>query len=81
MRYLSEFFWRHSWDVCALDMFRNLLPENYDDKVILQYLQFGFPLSLQADFMLKPVLKIQSSSYEFNSHVDKFVKTELKREE
>ena len=58
--------------------FRNLLPLNYDDRVVLQYFEFGFPLGLQEDFILKPVLKNHTSSYEYYSHVDKFVRKELK---
>ena len=57
--------------------FRDLLPTGYDDIVILQYIEFGFPLGLQEDFILKPVLKNHSSSYEFYTHVDKFIKNEL----
>ena len=37
--------------------FRELLPPDYDDKVVLQYIEFGFPLGLQEDFLLEPVLK------------------------
>ena len=59
--------------------FRDLLPENFDDTVIFQYMEFGFPLGLQEDFVLHPVLKNHSSSYEYFSHVDKFVRTELEK--
>ena len=59
--------------------FRDLLPTGYDDIVILQYIEFGFPLGLQEDFILKPVLKNHSSSYEFYTHVDKFIKNELQK--
>ena len=45
--------------------------------VICQYLEYGFPLGLSDDFILQPVLKNHSSSYEFYSHVDKFIGTEL----
>ena len=40
-------------------------------------MEYGFPLGLQEDFTLKPVLKNHSSSYEYYSHVDKFIKKEL----
>ena len=45
----------------------------------LQYLQFGFPLGLQEDFILQPVLKNHSSAYEYFTHVDKFVRNELEK--
>ena len=32
--------------------FRELLPQDYDDSAILQYMEFGFPLGLQEDFYL-----------------------------
>ena len=57
--------------------FRELLPPDYDDKVVLQYIEFGFPLGLQEDFVLKPVLKNHSSAYEYYTHVEKFIKNEL----
>ena len=57
--------------------FRDLLPQDYNDCVILQYLEYGFPLGLNHDFTLCPVLKNHSSSYEYFPHVDKFVKNEL----
>ena len=57
--------------------FRELLPSNYDDMVILQYIEFGFPLGLQTDYVLKPVLNNHSSAYEYYKHVDKFVSNEL----
>ena len=53
-----------------VNKFRALLPEDYDDRVVLQYLEFGFPLGLQEDFVLQPVSKNHFSSYEFYSHVD-----------
>ena len=48
-----------------VDKFRQMLPINYDDRVVLQYIEFGFPLGLQEDFVLQPVLKNLSSAYEF----------------
>ena len=62
-----------------ISKFRTLLPLDYDDKVILQYLEFGFPLGLQEDFILKPILKNHSSAYDFYSYVDKFVRNELEK--
>ena len=46
-----------------VNKFRELLPFNYDDKVILQFMEYGFPLGLKQDYMLKPVMKNHSSSY------------------
>ena len=62
-----------------VNKFRALLPEDYDDRVVLQYLEFGFPLGLQEDFVLQPVSKNHFSSYEFYSHVDHFVRKELEK--
>ena len=62
-----------------VNKFRQLLPKSFEDLAILQYMEFGFPLGLVDDFQLKPVLKIHSSSYDFYSHVDKFIKTELEK--
>ena len=59
--------------------FRQLLPFNYDDIVVLQYIEYGFPLGLQEDFLLQPVLKNHSSAYEFYTYVDKFVTNELEK--
>ena len=42
-------------------------------------MEYGFPLGLQEDFLLKPVMKNHSSSYEFYSYVDKFIKNELEK--
>ena len=57
--------------------FRELLPTDYDDIVVLQYLQFGFPIGLSEDFVLSSSLKNHSSSYEFFTHIDKFLSKEL----
>ena len=54
-----------------------MLPADYDDIVILQYIEFGFPLGLQEDFTLKPVLKNHTSSYEYYTYIGKFVRNEL----
>ena len=59
--------------------FRELLPFDYDDKVILQYIEYGFPLGLQTDFVLQPVLKNHSSAYDYFHHVDKFIRNELQK--
>ena len=56
-----------------VNKFRSLLPSDYCDKVICQYLEYGFPLGLQEDFVLKPVLKNHTGAYEFYSNVDKFI--------
>ena len=58
--------------------FREYLPVDFDDIVVLQYLEFGFPLGLVEDFVLVPNLRNHSSSYEYFSFVDKFVMKELK---
>ena len=42
-------------------------------------MKFGFPLGLQDDFNLKPVLNNHSSAYDFYTHVDKFVRNELSK--
>ena len=38
-----------------VNKFRSLLPSDFDDIVICQYLEYGFPLGLQEDYTLKPV--------------------------
>ena len=55
------------------------MPLDYEDNSVLQFMEFGFPLGLQDDFLLKPVLTNHSSSYEYYTHVDKFVKNELEK--
>ena len=62
-----------------VNKFRELLPPRYDDMVILQYMEYGFPLGLKEDFILKPVLKNHSSAYKYYSYVDKFIKSELSK--
>ena len=59
-----------------VNKFRQLLPEQFEDLAILQYMEYGFPLGLVEDFNLKPVLKNHSSIYDYHLHVDKFIKTE-----
>ena len=56
---------------------RLLLPRDFEDLALLQYLEFGFPLGLVEDFILKPNLRNHSSSYEFYSHIDKFINNEI----
>ena len=56
---------------------REFMPKSFEDLSVVQYLEFGFPLGLVEDFVLQPTLKNHSSSYEFYSHVDKFVSNEL----
>ena len=60
-----------------LENFRKLLPFDFEDIGILQYLEFGFPLGLDSDFKLVPVLKNHSSSYNYFTHIDKFISNEL----
>ena len=61
-----------------ISKFREYLPTNHNDLVVLQYLDFGFPLGLVEDFVLVPNVRNHSSSYEFYSYVDKFVMKEIK---
>ena len=65
--------------VIKVNRFRELLPFDYDDKVVLQYIEYGFPLGLQTDYVLQPVLKNHSSAYDYFRHVDKFVRNELEK--
>ena len=60
-----------------VDCFRSLLPSNFDDLSILQYMEFGFPLGLDENFTLLPVLRNHSSSYNYFTHVDEFISTEV----
>ena len=70
---------RKSLEHCGIkvDVFRRLLPANFEDLAILQYLEFGFPLGLYDNFELFPVLKNHSSSYEFFTHIDSFISNEV----
>ena len=57
-----------------VDKFRFFLANtDFDDLAILQYIEFGFPLGLVDDFVLKPVLRNHSSSYEYFTHIDRFI--------
>ena len=60
-----------------VNKFRELLPDSFEDLALMQYLEYGFPLGLQEDFVLLPVLKNHSSSYNYFSHLDKFIAAEL----
>ena len=62
-----------------VNKFRELLPSDFDDISVLQYLEYGFPLGLVEDFVLQPNLKNHSSSYEYFSHIDKFINNELEK--
>ena len=75
-------WWKVWWNLIyqspiKVDVFGKLLPEHFDDLAVLQYLDFGFPLGLSEDSVLYPVLKNHSNSYEYLSHIDKFIYTEL----
>ena len=58
------------------DVFRELL-EDYDDKEVCQFIQYGFPLSLAQEVFLEPALKNHKSSYSFFSYIDSFLQKEL----
>ena len=60
-----------------VDKFRDLLPSYFSDIGVLQYLEFGFLLGLVEDHILKPSLRNHSSSYDFFSHIDRFINNEL----
>ena len=60
-----------------VDKFRTLLPDSFEDLAILQYMEFGFPIGLNDNFVLQPLLKNHSSSYEYFTHIDKFLVREL----
>ena len=60
-----------------VNKFRELMPGTFDDLSILQFMEFGFPLGLVEDFVLKPVTKNHSSLYQYYTHVDKFVASEV----
>ena len=68
-------------DHCRLnvDWFRELLPSTFDDLAILQYMQYGFPLGLIDEYQLQPVLTNHSSSFDYFTHVDRFIHTELEK--
>ena len=56
--------------------FRNLL-KDYDDTGILQFIEFGFPIGLAQDFELKSCIQNHSSSYEYFTYLDEFMKKEI----
>ena len=60
-----------------IERFRYLLGPYYHDLHILQFLEYGFPLGLVEDFVLKPILRNHSSSYDYFTHIDKFLIKEL----
>ena len=60
------------------DVFRELL-EDYDDKEVCQFIQYGFPLSLAQEVFLEPALKNHKSSYSFFSYIDSFLQKELEK--
>ena len=60
-----------------VEKFRFYLNSDFDDLAILQYLEYGFPLGLVEDYILKPVLRNHSSSYEYFTHIDKFISKEI----
>ena len=59
-----------------VDRFRHYLVD-YDDVVICQFLEYGFPIGLAEEIFLEPALKNHQSSYLYFSYIDKFVKKEL----
>ena len=65
---------KHS--ILNIDCFRQYL-KDYDDIVICQFLQFGFPLGLSEEIFLEPALKNHQSSYLYYTYVDKFIKKEI----
>ena len=60
-----------------VDNFRCFLDSDFEDLAILQFLEYGFPIGLYDDYVLKPVLRNHSSSYEFFTHIDNFINKEL----
>ena len=59
-----------------VDLFRQKL-EDYDDKVVCQFLQYGFPLGLAQEVYLEPCLKNHQSAYLYFSYIDKFLHKEV----
>ena len=60
-----------------VDRIRELLPLDFDDIAVIQYLEYGFPLGLAENAILKPSFKNHSSSYQYYTYIDKFICTEL----
>ena len=56
-----------------IELFREML-KNYDDIAVISYLQYGFPVGLSQVFFLEPSTKNHSSSYQYYTWVDKFLK-------
>ena len=56
--------------------FRDML-KDYEDIGILQFLEFGFPIGLAQDFKLQPCTQNHSSSYEYFTYLDEFMKKEI----
>ena len=61
-----------------IDLFRHHLAD-YDDKVICQFLQFGFPLGLSEEVFLEPALKNHQSAYCYYSYIDSFLHKEVSK--
>lgn len=61
-----------------VDLFRQKL-EDYDDKVICQFLQYGFPLGLAQEVFLEPCLKNHQSAYLYYSYIDTFLHKEVSK--
>ena len=59
-----------------IERFRYYL-EDYDDIVICQFLEYGFPIGLAQEIFLEPALKNHQSSYLFYSYLDKFLNKEV----
>ena len=59
-----------------VDRFRYYLG-SYDDVVICQFLQFGFPIGLAEEIFLEPALKNHQSSHLYFSYIDKFLHKEV----
>ena len=58
---------------------RELLPPDFDDTAVLQYLEYGFPLGLIEDFVLQPNIRNHSSSYQYFTHIDSFLSSEISK--
>ena len=61
-----------------IDLFRHSL-QDYDDKEVCQFLQFGFPLGLAEEIYLEPALKNHKSSYSYYSYLDQFLHKEVNK--
>ena len=56
--------------------FRNML-KDYEDTAVLQFIEFGFPIGLAQEFDLKACTQNHSSSYEYFTYLDEFMKKEI----